>query len=74
MVKKVFHLGLLFFFLNCAYMQAQNNNATSDSLLVALMKQNPNYFASLLADPGQYRIQILYTQINRDKKNIPHFK
>jgi hypothetical protein len=38
------------------------------------MKQNPNYFASLLADPGQYRIQILYTQINRDKKNIPHFK
>lgn len=55
-------------------MQAQNINANSDSLLVALMKQNPNYFASLLADPGQYRIQILYTQINRDKNNIPHFK
>ena len=55
-------------------MQAQNNNASNDSLLVDLMKQNPNYFASLLADPGQYRIQILYTQINRDKKNIPHFK
>ena len=55
-------------------MQAQNINANSDSLLVALMKQNPNYFASLLADPGQYRIQILYTEINRDKNNIPHFK
>ena len=54
-------------------MQAQNINA-NDSLLVALMKQNPNYFASLLADPGQYRIQILYTEINRDKNNIPHFK
>ena len=74
MVKKVFHLGLLFFFLNCACMQAQNNNASNDSLLVDLMKQNPNYFASLLADPGQYRIQILYTQINRDEKNTPHFK
>lgn len=73
MVKKVFHLGLLFFFLNCACMQAQNNNASIDSLLVDLMKQNPNYFASLLADPGQYRIQILYTQINRDEKNTPHF-
>lgn len=73
MVKKVFHLGLLFFFLNCACMQAQNNNASNDSLLVDLMKQNPNYFASLLADPGQYRIQILYTQINRDEKNTPHF-
>ena len=74
MFKKVFYLGLLFFFFNCANMQAQNNNASNDSLLVDLMKQNPNYFASLLADPGQYRIQILYTQINRDKKNIPHFK
>lgn len=74
MFKKVFNLGLLFFFFNSAYMHAQNNNANSDSLVVDLMKQNPNYFASLLADPGQYRIQILYTQINRDKNNIPHFK
>jgi len=55
-------------------MQAQNNIGANDSLLVALMKQNPNNYASLLADPGQYRIQILYTQINRDKNNIPHFK
>ena len=55
-------------------MQAQNNIGANDSLLVALMKQSPNHFASLLADPGQYRIQILYTQINRDKNNIPHFK
>jgi hypothetical protein len=55
-------------------MQAQNNIGANDSLLVALMKQNPNNFAPLLADPGQYRIQILYTQINRDKNNIPHFK
>ena len=55
-------------------MQAQNNMGVNDSLLVALMKQNPNNYASLLADPAQYRIQILYTQINRDKNNIPHFK
>ena len=55
-------------------MQAQNNIGANDSLLVALMKQNPNNYASLLADPGQYRIQILYTQINRDKNNTPHFK
>jgi hypothetical protein len=74
MFKKVFYLVLLYSFFNCANIQAQNDNVNNDSLLVALMKQNPNYFASLLADPGQYRIQILYTQINRDKKNIPHFK
>lgn len=74
MFKKIFNLGLLFFFFNSAYMHAQNKIGNNDSLLVELMKQNPNYFASLLADPGQYRIQILYTQINRDKNNIPHFK
>jgi hypothetical protein len=74
MFKKIFYLGLLFFFFNCANMQAQNNIGDNDSLLVALMKQNPNNYATLLADPGQYRIQILYTQINRDKNNIPHFK
>jgi hypothetical protein len=74
MFKKIFHLGLLFFFFNCANIQAQNNIGANDSLLVALMKQNPNNYASLLADPAQYRIQILYTQINRDKNNIPHFK
>jgi len=74
MLKKIFYLGLLFFFFNCANMQAQNNMGANDSLLVALMKQSPNHFASLLADPSQYRIQILYTQINRDKNNTPHFK
>lgn len=74
MLKKIFYLGLIFFFFNCANMQAQNNMGANDSLLIDLMKQNPNYFATLLADPGQYRIQILYTQINRDKNNIPHFK
>jgi len=74
MFKKIFYLGLLFFFFNCANMQAQNNIGANDSLLVALMKQNSNNYASLLADPAQYRIQILYTQINRDKNNIPHFK
>ena len=74
MFKKVIYPGLLFFFFNCANIQAQNINVTSDSLVVDLMKQNPNYFASLLADPSLYRIQILYTQINRDKNNVPHFK
>ncbi len=44
------------------------------TLLENLMKQNYNQFEALLADPSQYRIQILYTQINRDKNNIPHFK
>ena len=74
MFNKIFYLSLLFFVTNSTFIQAQNKMLAPDSLLVELMKQNPNDYATLLADPSQYRIQIIYTQINRDKNNIPHFK
>jgi hypothetical protein len=38
------------------------------------MLQKPAQFGKILANPNEYRLQILYTQINRDKNNIPHFK
>lgn len=43
-------------------------------LLHKLMKSNPASFQEILADPKQYDIQIIYTQIDRDKRNFPHFK
>ncbi|QMU29224.1 serine hydrolase [Adhaeribacter radiodurans] len=43
-------------------------------LLPNLLKKHPEYFKNILADPAKYRIQIIYTQINRDKQNQPHFK
>ncbi len=49
--------------------------AQSDAnLLEKLMQQKPAQFGKILANPNEYRLQILYTQINRDKNNIPHFK
>ena len=59
--------GLLLFTLNA--------RAQSDAnLLEKLMQQKPAQFGKILANPNDYRLQILYTQINRDKNNIPHFK
>ncbi len=43
-------------------------------MLPQLLKKHPEYFKNILADPAKYRIQIIYTQINRDAKNQPHFK
>ena len=43
-------------------------------LLEKLMQQKPEQFGKILANPKEYRLQILYTQINRDKNNVPHFK
>ncbi|HVX48658.1 MAG TPA: serine hydrolase [Chitinophagaceae bacterium] len=46
----------------------------TDSLLKHLLGSNPNAVLKLvLANPQTYRPQIIYTQINRDKNNIPHF-
>lgn len=44
------------------------------NLLQELMQKNPAQFGAIFAHPDQYRVQILYTQINRDKNNVPHFK
>lgn len=43
------------------------------TLLPTLMKSKPEQFDSILANPAKYRVQILYTQIDRDKRNRPSF-
>ena len=59
---------ILSVFYNC--LTAQVNN----ELLAQLMKQRPEQFQEILSHPNQYRVQIFYTQIDRDKNNIPHFR
>jgi Beta-lactamase enzyme family len=55
--------------LNSAFSQGK-----SDKLLVKLLKSHPEKFGAILKEPEKYRVQIIYTQIDRDKANIPHFK
>ena len=42
--------------------------------LEALMKSQPEHFAGVLEDPAKHRIQIIYTQIDRDADNQPSFR
>ncbi|MFN2438645.1 MAG: serine hydrolase [Chitinophagaceae bacterium] len=47
----------------------------TDSLLKNIFANNKNeLFQQVLKDPQTYRLQIIYTQINRDKNNKPVFK
>lgn len=39
-----------------------------------LLKSQPQRFATVLEDPEKFRVQILYTQIDRDADNKPSFK
>jgi Beta-lactamase enzyme family len=54
--------------------QSAHSSAKTDSLLEKLLKQYPEYFGEVLQHPDLYKIQIIYTQIDRDQHNVPVFK
>ena len=43
-------------------------------LLGKLLRSRPELFGKILNHPQKNQVQILYTQIDRDAKNVPHFK
>ncbi|WDF80477.1 serine hydrolase [Mucilaginibacter sp. KACC 22773] len=44
------------------------------TFLKNLLQSHPELFQGILNHPTHNEVQILYTQIDRDKNNIPHFK
>ena len=67
MMKKLPFLVFVFCFFS-AFSQEK-----TDKLLLKILKNQPEKFAKILAEPEKYRVQILYTQIDRDKNNTPTF-
>lgn len=43
-------------------------------LLETLLQKMPSSFAGILSNPQAYKLQIIYTQVNRDTSNKPTFK
>lgn len=41
--------------------------------LDSLMRTKPEWFADIMAKADDYRVKIIYTQIDRDAENKPHF-
>lgn len=61
---------ILFLFFYTAYEQPK-----TDKFLQNILSTNKDtIFQKVLSDPEYYRLQIIYTQINRDKNNEPSFK
>jgi Beta-lactamase enzyme family len=64
----------LLFTLFIQFAMAQNNSTQKpDEFLAALFANNP-IFINVMKNKDAHRIQIIYTEINRDAKNIPSFK
>lgn len=64
------YLTLLFLLMISSLVKAQKINT---DFLPKLMATKPDQFKDLLDNSERYRLQILYTQIDRDKKNRPKF-
>jgi len=45
-----------------------------DKLLLQLLRSRPDLFQQVLERPEEFRLQILYTQIDRDQYNQPQFR
>lgn len=66
----IFHMCI-----SCLYAQEGNSSKKmNNQLLNELLKANPELFGDILKHYSNNEVQVLYTQINRDKNNIPHFK
>jgi hypothetical protein len=78
MSKQVFILLLLQSVLINAYSQESAgrdvHSPRTDSLLTTLFRTNHNpIFTEVIAHPEKYRLQVIYTRIDRDRKNRPSF-
>ncbi len=66
-MNRIFAIVLLVFSYSFCFAQQKGENA-----LLEIMHQHPEQFDSVLAHKDRYRLQIVYTRIERDKKNEPH--
>ena len=55
--------------ITCRYCVAND----SENVLIQILQSNPKLFGSVLENAENYKLQILYTQIDRDKNNKPRF-
>jgi len=53
--------------------QSASAQQTDTVFLKNLLESHPELFGHVLNHPTHNEVQILYTQINRDKNNVPHF-
>lgn len=67
-------LCFLFILASCiASLQVKAQPKTDNELLRILQTNAPAVLSTVLKDPAKYRCQIIYTQINRNKLNVPSF-
>lgn len=69
------HLFFLILICSLAIMtHAQPLDLTTSNPLHQALKKNPQFFKRITSNPDSFRVQIIYTKIDRNKRNKPSFK
>ena len=82
-VKTFIKMRTLRYFMACLCMALMSCHTTQKTVkdtaadpdfLLTLMQTQPEKFGKVLANPEKYELQIIYTQVDRDADNVPHFR
>lgn len=71
--KKTSMKKLNIFFILISLSISGFSQSNKDDFLSDLMMTKPQFFENVIKNSEKYRLQIIYTQIDRDSNNIPHF-
>lgn len=76
MQQKFYRPYILFvcFLITFSFTRLLAQKQKADFFLESLMKKYPQNFGAILQDRDSLRVQVIYTQINRDAHNKPSFK
>lgn len=72
MIRKSIETCLLLLFIGLFNTSLNGQNKETD-LIEQLLSKNKNLFSKVLESPGKYKVQIIYTRIDRDENNSPSF-
>lgn len=57
-----------------AAVEIPTDRSRTDAFLEKLLLRHPQYFADIINKKEAYKVQVIYTQIDRDANNTPSFK
>ena len=73
MKRVVFVFSIFLFSFEANSQSVSSFKVSNEDIIGQLLKGNPEKFKKILDNPGEYKVQIIYAKIDRDKQNIPHF-
>jgi hypothetical protein len=64
---------ILLVFVSCKTSRIQKSKQQTDPFLKELLLKNPGNFEKVLSDPGKYRLQVVYSRIDRNRYGKAYF-